>query len=204
MSSDFKLAALFVDKDGPYSNLNYIDFWDEKRDARKYSGPFRVIAHPPCERWGRYWGGGPSAKVKRKLGDDGGCFESALSSVRKYGGVLEHPQASHAFRCFSLPIPSWHGGWTEQDEYGGRSCCVAQGHYGHAAQKMTWLYLIAGNYPELIWGTCKNKIRMDAGFHSSTERRLFSKSVKLKRLSKSQRILTPLPFRDLLIELALS
>lgn len=204
MNSDFKLAALFVDKDGPYSNLNYVDFWDEKRDARKYSGPFRVIAHPPCERWGRYWGGGPSAKVKRKLGDDGGCFESALSSVRKYGGVLEHPQASHAFRYFSLPIPSWHGGWTDQDEYGGRSCCVAQGHYGHAAQKMTWIYLISNKYPDLTWGTCKNKMRMDAGFHSSIERRLFSKSVKLKRLSKSQRVLTPLPFRDLLIELALS
>jgi hypothetical protein len=52
------LAALYVLRDGPY-NLPGIDLWDEKRDARKYRGPYPVVAHPPCERWGRYWGGGP-------------------------------------------------------------------------------------------------------------------------------------------------
>lgn len=52
------IAALFVIKNGPYSEKEDIDVWDIERDARKYKGPHRVIAHPPCERWGRYWSGG--------------------------------------------------------------------------------------------------------------------------------------------------
>ena len=87
MNSEKNLAALFICTTGPYANLPGVDAWDELRDARKYAGPHRVIAHPPCERWGRYWSGGPSARVRRKLGDDKGCFESALASVRKYGGI---------------------------------------------------------------------------------------------------------------------
>jgi hypothetical protein len=75
---------------------------DEARDARLYAGPWPVVAHPPCERWGRYWHGGPSARVRRVKGDDAGCFASALASVRRYGGVLEHPAASSAWRAFGL------------------------------------------------------------------------------------------------------
>lgn len=47
------VAALFVEKDGPYSELNQVDVWDIERDARFYNGPFPVVAHPPCERCGR-------------------------------------------------------------------------------------------------------------------------------------------------------
>lgn len=196
-----KIAALFVVSDGPYSNIEFIDPWDQQRDARKYSGPYPVIAHPPCERWGRYWSGGPSALVRRKLGDDQGCFKSALKSVREYGGILEHPEASHAFKKFGLPIPEWHGGWTDPDEYGGRSCCVAQGNYGHLGRKMTWLYARIRKYPELIWGPCKSKRRLDQGFHSKEERRQLRDELFCERLSHRQRLLTPEPFRDLLIKL---
>lgn len=80
------LAALFVETDGIYSQYGF-DVWGIERDARQYDGPHRVVAHPPCERWGRYWSGGPSAKVRRELGDDAGCFKSALASVRKWGGL---------------------------------------------------------------------------------------------------------------------
>ncbi len=88
------VAALFVQTNGCYFGLPDVDPWDEARDARKYAGPHPVVCHSPCERWGRYWGGGPSAKVKRIKGDDDGCFELALAAVRKWGGVLEHPEAS--------------------------------------------------------------------------------------------------------------
>ena len=193
------IAALFVAKGGPYFNLPGIVPWTDERDARKYEGPYKVIAHPPCERWGRYWHGGPSAKVRRELGDDGGCFRWALASVRAFGGVLEHPEASHAFKKFTLPIPKWSGGWTEPDVLGGRSCCVAQGHYGHRARKMTWLYAVLDSYPELIWGPCEGKTRIDLGYHSAEERRRAIRTGVCKRLSKRQRTLTPEPFRDLLI-----
>ena len=75
------IAALYVVKNGPYCGLENVDSWDIERDARLYSGPYRVIAHPPCERWGRYWGGGPMLHntPKQKLkGDDQGCFAHAL------------------------------------------------------------------------------------------------------------------------------
>jgi hypothetical protein len=195
------IAALYVVTDGPYYNLPDIDPWDEKRDARKYYGVHKVIAHPPCERWGRYWSGGPSAKVKRKLGDDDGCFEAALNSVRVWGGALEHPEASHAFHNFNLPIPAWHGGWSNPDEFGGRSCCVSQGHYGHAARKMTWLYAVNTSYPDLIWGPAKKQIRLEDGFHSKEERMRAIKTGICQRLSHRQRKITPIVFRDLLIKI---
>ncbi len=53
------VAALFVEKDGVYSGLPGVDPWDAERDARLYAGPHAVVCHPPCQRWGRYWGGGP-------------------------------------------------------------------------------------------------------------------------------------------------
>ena len=71
------IAALYVMADGVYSGRPDVDVWDEARDARKYSGPWPVVAHPPCERWGRYWFGGPSVKVRKVKGDDDGCFAAA-------------------------------------------------------------------------------------------------------------------------------
>lgn len=201
-----KLAALYVLSDGPYSSLLFIDPWDIKRDARKYGGPFPVIAHPPCERWGRYWSGGPSAKVRRKLGDDNGCFEAALKSVRQWGGVLEHPEASHAWTHFGLNKPPKSGGWINADFEGGWTCCVEQGHYGHKARKATWLYAKKCDLSiPIIWGKAPVESKIDEGYHSAEERRRAIKTgicQRLsKRLSKRQRMLTPNAFRDLLINL---
>lgn len=196
------IAALYVIKDGPYFGIPGIDPWDKSRDARRYTGPYPVIAHPPCERWGRYWSGGPSCKVRRTLGDDDGCFAAALDAVRSFGGVLEHPEASHAFKRFGLPIPDFSGGWTEADPCGGASCCVAQGHFGHAAQKMTWLYVVRAELPDLPWGRAPGRQRMDLGYHSAEERRRRPRTETCKRLSERDRATTPPPFRDALIRIA--
>lgn len=198
------IAALFVLSNGPYSNQSNIDLWDINRDARKYEGPHKVIAHPPCERWGRYWGGGPmlhGSEKQKLLGHDNGCFAHALWSVRTFGGVIEHPEASHAWSFYGLPKPNKLGGWTSADKYGGRSCCVAQGKYGHRAQKLTWLYGVNINFKELNWGLDKNKMKIDQGFHSKEERARLVKTGICQRLSKRQRTITPIPFMDLLIEL---
>lgn len=48
------IAALYVETDGPYFGLDGVDPWDIRRDARLYTGPHPVVAHPPCARWGRY------------------------------------------------------------------------------------------------------------------------------------------------------
>jgi len=200
------IAALYVAKDGTYFGIPGVDPWDEARDARGYQGPHPVVAHPPCERWGRYWSGGPSARVRRVLGDDDGCFAAALASVRQWGGVLEHPEATHAFKRFGLPLPERKGGWTAPDAYGGRSCCVEQGHYGHPARKATWLYAVRTGYPALVWGLSYGKRRLDRGYHSAAERSAAKAAGEppIKRLSKRERVETPAPFRDLLIEIARS
>jgi len=195
------IAALYVESGGCYFGLPDVDPWDAARDARFYNGPHRVIAHPPCERWGRYWSGGPSARVRRELGDDGGCFAAALAAVREFGGVLEHPEGSHAFRAFGIHCPPKSGGWVQK----GRewTCCVEQGHYGHPAAKATWLlYVGDDDPPELKWGKCGARIRLDAGFHSASERARRVKTEVCQCLSRRQRLATPVPFRDLLMALA--
>lgn len=195
------IAALFVQTNGCYFNLPGIDPWDVKRDAKTFSYLCPVIAHPPCERWGRYWSGGPSAKVRRKKGDDNGCFEFALNAVRKNGGVLEHPEASHAWSHFGLTKPPRNGGWVKADDFGGYTCCVAQGNYGHKAQKLTWLYACKVSLPSLKWGTCPGMTKLDEGFHSKEERARAIKTGVCQRLSKNQRSATPIEFRDLLISI---
>lgn len=198
------IAALFVMTGGCYFDLPGVDPWDEARDARKYAGPYAVVAHPPCERWGRYWSGGPSARVRRELGDDAGCFASALASVRAWGGVLEHPEASHAWRRHGLMPPPRRGGWTPADDHGGWTCCVEQGAYGHKARKATWLYAVRCALPTLRWRAEGDFVRMDAGFHSAEERARAVKTGACQRLSKRQRTATPIEFRDLLLSIAAS
>lgn len=200
------VAALYVDPRGVYAGLEGVDLWDEARDARKYAGPYPVVAHPPCARWGRYWHGGPSARVRRVLGDDEWCFEAALGAVRRYGGVLEHPEASHAWRRFGLNAPPRNGGWITAGIIGdpGWTCCVEQGHYGHRARKATWLYAVRVELPSFEWRAAPNRVRLDEGFHSAAERRRAMKTGICQRLSKRERAATPPAFRDLLLAMARS
>jgi hypothetical protein len=202
MSDEPIIAALFVARGGVYWGLPGVDPWDEERDARTYPGPFPVVAHPPCARWGRYWSGGPSARVRRIKGDDGGCFEAALTATRKWGGVLEHPEASHAWAAFGLMRPPKSGGWISADQVGGWTCCVEQGHYGHLARKATWLYAHGVTLPSLIWGPAPKGVRLDDGYHSAEERRRAVRTGIRQRLSHKQRAATPVPFRDVLLAIA--
>lgn len=198
------IAALFVETNGAYFSLPDVDPWDEQRDARLYDGSDPVVAHPPCKRWGRYWSGGPSAKVRRRLGDDGGCFLHGLGAVIAHGGVLEHPEASHAFRVFGLGRPERRAGW-QQSPAGGWICCVEQGHYGHRARKATWLYAHGVErqaLPELNWGPSTG-VRLDPGFHSAAERRAATPEQRaVPRLTAKERLATPTAFRDVLIRIA--
>lgn len=204
------VAALYVLPDGPYAGREDVDLWPESRDARLYAGPWPVVAHPPCARWGRYWSGGPSAKVRRKLGDDAGCFVAALTSVRRFGGILEHPEASYAWPAFGLVKPPKAGGWIAADILGGWTCCVEQGHYSHGARKATWLYAarIAGSIlPELTWGPAedKDRLRLDQGFRSREERIAAGRQGRcqaFRRQSHRQRTITPPPFAELLLSIA--
>lgn len=204
------ISALFVQTNGSYFGLPGVEAWDAPRDARKYPGPNPVVCHSPCQRWGKMWFGQPLAiskgAPKQKLGDDGGCFESALNSVRTYGGVLEHPRGSHAWEHFNLIEPDDKGGWTDTDEFGGCSCCVEQGRYGHYARKPTWLYAVGIDFPELDWGV--SEARYDpavvARMGLKRAKRLGEVGSRGGGKDSAPRISTPPQFRNLLLEMASS
>jgi hypothetical protein len=205
------IAALYVMPGGCYYGLEGVDPWDEARDARRYTGPWPVVAHPPCERWGQYATGGPNPAARRRIvGDDGGCFAAALASVRRWGGVLEHPRASKAWARFSIPAPPHTGGWVFVGRADGRTewtCHVEQRHYGHRARKATWLFAVLPDGvspPSLVWGEAEPGLRLDAGFHSKEERAACHAldGHARERMGKRERTATPVPFRDLLISIA--
>ena len=182
------VAALFVERGGVYWNLPDVDPWDEARDARLYEGPHPVVAHPPCDRWHQL-----SAVNHKRWGftinEDGGCFAAALRAVRQFGGVLEHPAETRAFKFHGIPEPiaeTWQrtiaGDWVTE---------IWQSAYGHRARKRTWLLYHGDRLPPpLKW------VRLSGEFQIGN-----FDPVK-PRLPRGECDATPEPFRDLLLSIA--
>lgn len=191
-------AALFVQQYGCYAGLPHVDAWPENRDARRYAGPLPVVAHPPCQLWGAManvnyarWGG-----EHNRPGNDGGCFSSALDSVRKFGGVLEHPAKTRAFAAHGIPKPSGIG-WQHVGLHEW-VCEVWQSAYGHRANKATWLYYYGTNPPhELRWERPIGTHQI--GFHDQR-----GKAANKPTLGKREANATPIEFRDELLRLAIA
>ena len=189
------VAALFVQKDGCYSSLTHVDPWCQARDARKYRGPYPVVAHPPCQLWGAMasvnyarWGG-----EHNRPGNDGGCFAFALDAVNFFGGVLEHPAKTRAWEKFGLSKPTVNG-WAQSGK--GWVCEVWQSAYGHRANKATWLYYVGSRPPfELKWERPVGTHQI--GFHDQR-----GKDRNKPTLGKREANATPIAFRDALIDLA--
>jgi hypothetical protein len=205
------IAALYVQTGGCYFGLPDVDPWDEARDARLYDGPWPAISHSPCPRWGKMWFGQPLT-VKRtgqrkKLGDDVGCFDHSLRIVRKYGGIIEHPWGSHAWPHFGLNRPPREGRWIAADFYGGWTCCVEQGRYGHYARKPTLLYVNGvdpRDLPDLDWGIGEPRLDPAVIERMGLKRakRLGEVGARGGGTDSSPRIGTPTAFRDLLLSIA--
>ncbi len=204
------VAALYVETGGSYFGLPGVDAWDEARDARLYAGPWPVVAHPPCQRWGKLWAGQPlwirRTGERKAKGDDGGCFSAALASVRRWGGVIEHPWGSHAWPHFGLNTPPRSGGWIAADFEGGWTCCVEQGRYGHYARKPTLIYAFGTALPDLDWGVgqCRLDPAVIERMGIKRAKRLGEVGSKGGGTNSAPRIGTPVPFRDLLIAMAAS
>ncbi len=192
-----QVAALYVDRSGAYSGMDSIELWDETRDARLYPGPYPVVAHPPCSRWCRL-AGLVQARWGHKIGDDGGCFSSALDSVRRWGGVLEHPAYTKAWAAHELPDPGYTG-W-QGTLCGGWVCYVEQGRYGHPAKKATWLYAYGSQVPPplrfglMADGESQALVSWCGNHTKASEVR--------PRLSQKEASRTPPEFRDDLLAIA--
>jgi len=197
------VSALYVETNGCYFGLPDVDPWDVQRDARRFRGPGPVVAHPPCERWGRYSEGGPSHHGRFRTGDDGGCFHAALAAVLEHGGVLEHPEASKAWDAYGIVKPPRTGGWVRQGDQVW-TCCVYQAQYGHLAPKATWLLYSSPSGiepPELRWGFKESALPL-SGSEKLRTRGARTANDAIERMGKRQRQATPPPFRDLLLGLA--
>jgi hypothetical protein len=200
------IAALFVETDGCYFGLSDVDPWDQARDARRYAGPHPVVAHPPCKRWGNYWHGSTRKPHQFSLGDDDGCFAAALASVRKWGGVLEHPANSRAWGKFGLNRPDRCGGWVVADWQGGWTCCVEQGFYGHFSRKPTWLYACHVDLPSLRWGEGEQRLHPGMLARHGYEKARRCGMIAMAGGKHRERIrnATPHEFRDMLLGIARS
>lgn len=196
------VAALFVEPAGVYADLPGVDLWDEGRDARLYAGPHPVVAHPPCARWCALAPLIESIHGDRyRVGDDGGCFESALVNVRQYGGVLEHPAYSLAWGKFQLPYPP-SGGWGSSLWDEGWTTSIDQAAYGHRARKRTWLYAVGCELPELDWSTSDAEAQV-SGFQGLPAGTPYAMA-ETSRVRPKPAASTPLAFRDVLLEMARS
>lgn len=199
------IAALFVETDGCYFGLPGVDPWDEPRDARRYNGPHPVVAHPPCQRWGRFWHGSTRKPHQFKLGADDGCFAFAREAVRRWGGVLEHPADSKAWKYFGITPPKRHAGWQRADDVAW-TCYVEQGHYGHFSRKPTWLYAARVDLAELDWSKGAQRLHPVALERYGYEKaRRIGMTAMIGGKDKTKiRNATPIEFRDVLISIAAS
>lgn len=198
------IAALYIEPEGCYVNVPGVDAWCELRDARCYAGPYPVVAHPPCQRWGRFWHGSTRKPHQFKMGDDKGCFKAALASVRQFGGVLEHPCDSHAWKFFRLTPPKRFAGWQSAGDGTGFTCYVEQGHYGHMSRKPTWLYAAHVTLPELNWSKGEQRLHPTALARYGYEKaRRIGMTAMVGGKNKTKiRNATPCEFRDVLIGIA--
>lgn len=125
-----QVSALFVRHDSIYKTLPGVDAWDAERDARKWPGGTKLVAHPPCAQWGRLSHMAHNVPSLKALGP------LAVGWVRQFGGVLEHPYPSKLWQTCELPEPG------ERDKFGGWTLRVPQKWFGHKAEKPTQLYIV--------------------------------------------------------------
>lgn len=131
------IAALYVDSRGPYPRLlTPGQCWSAGRDARRYAGPGPVVAHPPCGPW--------SSLRHQYRGAEHDCALRAVSQVRSFGGVLEHPASSKLWPFLGLPEPG-----DPLDVDGGFTLEVEQVAWGHVARKCTRLYVVGVDRAEI-------------------------------------------------------
>jgi hypothetical protein len=124
------VAVLFARADSVYKTIPGCDVYDMERDARIYDGPHPVVAHPPCRAWGRL------RTFANPRPDERNLARLAVSLVREFGGVLEHPAGSTLWPSQRLPRPG------ARDPWGGWTLTAPQQWWGHKAEKSTWFYVV--------------------------------------------------------------
>ncbi len=134
------VAVLFARADSNYKALPGCDVWDAERNALNWPGGMSVVAHPPCRAWGRL------RQFAKPRGDEKALALWAVDQVRRFGGVLEHPEGSTLWEAAGLPPLG------KRDAFGGWTLGIHQHEFGHRAEKATLLYIVGCdpvNLPEM-------------------------------------------------------
>jgi hypothetical protein len=185
------VAVLYADMGGPYPHIPGVEVWALPwRDARRYEGPWPVVAHPPCGPWG---------KLRHMYrGSEHDCGPIAVAQVHAFGGVLEHPAGSLLWDAVGLPKP---GDW---NDYNGFTIELNQCDWGHVARKKTWLYCYGIGRELLVTPEPRDPTHWVSGGRGRSGKKAKTTPVPpgIKVCSAQQRRRTPPDFARYLVSLA--
>lgn len=124
-------AILYARKNSIYKDLPAVDVYDETRDARTFPNDLPIVAHPPCRLFGKLKHMSKAPIEEKQLA------YHAVESIKKCGGILEHPAFSTLWQEMELPLPSD----SITDFSNGFTIGIKQYDFGHKCEKNTWLYI---------------------------------------------------------------
>jgi hypothetical protein len=124
------MDIFFCDLDSNYKKLE-VTTYDVRRDALSTSSTTAAIYHPPCRSWSRLRRFSNFKPGEHWLG------VWSILRVRRYGGIVEHPNGSYLFKFMQCNSPG-----CGKDIYGGELVKLNQVHWGHVAKKSTLLYIV--------------------------------------------------------------
>ncbi len=137
-----------------------------------------------------------------------------LDALQRALGTLGEPLPevaahSRAWDAFCILKPKAGAGWQFDREHGVWVCHVEQGHYGHASRKATWLIACGmqrGELPELEWTKGEQRLPqwMIDRYGYEKARRIGVVAMVGGKNKTRIRNTTPVPFRDVLIDIARS
>ena len=127
----------------------------------------------------------------------------AVAQVRRWGGVVEHPNGSRLWVEQGMPAPG-HGA----DSFGGWTLGISQHWWGHRAEKKTLLYIVGcparsvPNMPDLQLGSGTHVIAQDTRASNGGKRLKAGEFGWRPFVTKPEREHTPPALAEWLIELA--
>ena len=125
-----KIPVLFTQNLSLYNTYEIFDCYDITRNAFTFTDRCPLIAHPPCRLFSRLRQFSTADRKEKQ------CAYFALSQVRMFGGILEHPRSSTLWKNGNFNLSG------EIDNYGGFLRSVNLSWFGYPAQKKTMLYFV--------------------------------------------------------------
>ena len=175
-----KIPVLFTQVKSNYNDYQIFDTYDFQRDAFTYYDRIPVIAHPPCRLFSRL------RKFSTAPAQEKKCAFFALSKIRQFGGILEHPRSSLLWKTGNFDLSG------KVDSYGGFLRSVNLSWFGFPCEKKTMLYFVGITPSQLP--------EFPLSFDAITHQISSSKKKSLPEISKDSRSTTPVPMINYFVQ----